>query len=519
MPSVEWNYETYSEKPLQEGLNTNDDDEVVGNSVKLVGGLEKTFQKYTKEIEKSPTSNKSEAASLKAAAGIDPNTTKEFTTSIVGLIKLIRDFILNVEEICQSVLNNREKYDIVQWLATKAGNVASGNISAKNELIKTFEGSGTELQDLFAKAELNALEIEDPSFTPDGQLVHDIIYDFLLFPFALWATYNWYYRLFYPLAKCPPMKDYSKYYEMLYPGIIMGHFVLPLYEFNKGLSIVNNLFSYELKAKWPLVFFGGSFVAVYYLWLRGIAQFDVDKMEKGVSVISYINVIILVFGNYMKKHPVTKISGALVLFLILLITLGFAKTFHKIIYIIVMSLFIYFSFFVLIKEKETWNVLRIMDEINASVRMELNEEDSLTSIRTWLKLVNNYIFTCPMLILLCFVSLSHLGQAASLSDTSKFKGFTVIALVMGFMVAALYSVLVFKNQYFGPEGMLLKKISLTTPPGQGTDPAILAKINAAPSPHSRLYHFFLSIRIPFAIMMFIVFVVVLPIVLIMKKKG
>jgi hypothetical protein len=495
MPQVEWNYE----KPLLEGIDSN---------IKYV------VSQTTDELFGTSEDEEEEDASLSSVMG-NGNETKKFTTDFVKMLKKIKKFIEAMIDIFMNILNNRGQYDVIEWSAVKVGNVVSGNISTKNELVNTFSEAGTKIDDFFTKTQLDALQIESKNFTPEGELAYNLSYDYLLFPFMIWVVYNWYYKLFFSLAECPVMQNYEPYCQMVYPGIVTGHVVLPLYEFNRSLFWANSIFKIETKSNYPLVFFIGSFLAVYFLWVQGVAQFDAGVMETIIGFISFINVCILFFKYYLDRHPVNGLATGILALIVFIFTMSIAYGWMKnVIYIVFMALFIYFSFFVLIDELKTWDVLHIMEKINETNQFPISEQDSLVSPTTWIKLANNYVFTSPMLLLFCFITLSHISDIALLPQT-QLTGVLQTAMVLSFIVAALYSVLAFKNKYFGAESILAKKLSLFVPPGTKGDPAVMAQINATPDPQNWLLKQLQQMAIPLAIIGGML-LIILPV---MKVKG
>jgi hypothetical protein len=493
MPQVEWNYE----KPLTEGLT------------------HFVFEKTTDALfGESDEDEEEEDVSLQSVMG-DGGETKKIKRDFVKLLMTIKEFIENVMDIFMNILDNRGQYDVIDWSATKIGNVVSGNISTKNELVNTFSEAGTKIDDFFTKTQLDALQIETKNFTPEGELAYNLSYDYLLFPFMIWVVYNWYYKLFFSLAECPVMYDYDPYCQMVYPGIITGHVALPFYEFDRLLFWANTRFPIEWKSNYPLFFFIGSFLGVYFLWLKGVAKFDTNSTRKIVEFLGFINVCILM-TYYTESHPIQGWGSFFLFFIVMILTIIVAYGWMKnVIYIVFMALFIYFSFFVLIAEWKTWDVLHIMEKINETNQFPLTDQDSVVSVVTWIKLVNNYVFTSPMLLLFCFITLSHISDVARLENQTQLTGVLQTALVLSFIVAALYSVLTFKNKYFGAESILAKKLSLFVPPGTQGDPAVMAQINATPEPGNWLLKQLQQMAIPLAIIGGML-LIILPV---MKVKG
>jgi len=392
-------------------------------------------------------SGKGETQSIQQSMASHPGASKQLMTDMSTLISVAMTFVSNVEDIISNLLYTRDKYDVVEWISTKIGNVVSGNISSADELRNSMQGVGVEITDLFTKTELNALTIENKIFTPEGQAAHDLAYDFIIFPIMVWVVYNWYYKLFYPFAKCPPMSDYSKYTEMIYPGVFAGHIVLPIFELNKLLSYANSLFSIDYKAKYPLVFFGGCFLAVNYLWLNGIAKFDTESSLNFSKFLLAINGFYLFFWKYLTKYPIVHWTYIILALIILGLLIFFAISFSKIVYIILMGFFVYNSFFVLMYEQRSWDIIHLMDNINKNVIFPITDEDSWYKPSTVMKLASNYVFTSPFLIMYVFLSLSHLGYVSDLSDSSNMKGFMIVFLVLTSICAALYSVITFNNRF------------------------------------------------------------------------
>jgi len=462
-------------------------------------------------------------ASFTSALGVDSGETKKFTTGLLNMLIEIKKFIYRLEQLFITILENREKYDVVEWIARKVGNTISGNTSTGQEIVNTFKEVGGDIKSLFTKTELNALSIERPSFTPEGEVAYDLTKDYLLFPFMIWAVYNWYYKLFYPLSKCPVMKDYSEYYQMFYPGVFLGHLVLPIFEINRGIYMASSLFSPTFKSKWPLIFFTGSFLGVYYLWIQGVAKFDKAKMDTIIDMLTYINIVYLMSLYISEKSPST-FFGYILALLVFVLLISFGKFLHNFIYILFMGLLIYFSFFVIFRETKTWNVLEAMRQINQNNRFPMTQEDSFLSIKTWLKMVNNFVFTSPLLLLFCFINLTHLGKVSQLSDSSPYKGFLSVALVLTFIAGALYTVLEFTNEYIS---VSLTGVSLTfagvealsTNVNNAVGPAdIMQQIHTTPvSPYSNITNMLRRFGPAMAIIVFLVLVFWLPIIIITQR--
>lgn len=464
-------------------------------------------------------------ASFSSALGVDSGETKKFTRGLLELLILIKEFIFNVEKLIINILENRDRYDVIEWIARKIGNTVSGNTSTGQEIVSAFKEVGGDIKSLFTKTELNALSIESPTFTPEGDVAYGLAKDYLLFPFMIWAVYNWYYKLFYPLSKCPVMKDYSQYYQMFYPGVFLGHLALPVFEINRGVYMVSTLFSPMFKSKWPLIFFTGSFLAVYYLWIQGVAQFDKSKMDTIIDMITYINIVYLMSLYISEKSPST-FFGYILALLVFVMLISFGKFLHNFIYILFMGMLIYFSFFVIFRETQTWNILDAMQQINKNNRFPMTQEDSFRSIKTWLKMVNNFIFTSPLLLLFCFVNLSHLTVVSKLNNNSPYKGFLSVALVLTFITAALYTVLEFTNEYITVSltGLSLtfagvQALTTNVPEGFAGAADIMQQINTMPktAPYSNLTVMLTRFGPAIGIIIFLFLVCGLPIILTVQR--
>ena len=229
--------------------------------------------------------------------------------------------------------------------------------------------------------------------------------------------------------------------------MITGAVSLIMYEMDRGMYLVNRMFSRDVKHTWSWVFFGGTFVAVYYLWLQGIAKFDYESFSKILALVTFVNVAYLMFSNYMTKYPVASIASGLGFFIIFMITLSMSFMMAKLIYVVVMLFFLYYSFFSLMVEQESYDIFALLDLINKTNLQEFDMEDSVT-VR-FLKSINNYIFTSPVLIVFCFVTMCEMSKVSDmLPDGSWIKMSACVMLVVMFIVAAFYSVFEYYLAFF-----------------------------------------------------------------------
>jgi len=398
----------------------------------------------------APKSTASSMASIRKSLGIDKNkdNTKQFATSIADLLKQMALNAALIKKNLMEILTQRKAYDPAEYIASRVAGVVAGRTKMNGDSVKAyFKGAGTELNHVFTHAHLDAINTETPPRSVEEEVVHDVLYDYMLFPIMMWAVYNWYYKLFFPMAKCPVMKDYTDWYTMVFPGIITGPMVLPLYEMDKGMFFVNQLFSEKTKYDFGYVFFTGSFLAVYYLWLKEAADFSYPKFMNLVSAWSVINVLFLMFGDYMMKYPVTSIASGIVFFFIMMVAISLSFVFADIVYILVMVYFIYYSFFVLPIENETWDIFELLGKVNQANIKDTKPDDSFMG--RLLKYINNYIFTSPILIVFCFVTMCEISTVSGkLPDGSWLKMSMSVMLVCIFITSAFYSVFEFYLAFF-----------------------------------------------------------------------
>ena len=392
----------------------------------------------------------------------------KFTDSIGGLLLSIKFIYNGLEGSFMDMMNNRTAYDPAEYLAVSAAGIISGRSTVSEKSVKSyFAGVSGEMNDLFTKAHLDAINTEFVPKSIEERVVHDVIYDYLIFPIMMWIIYNWYYKLFYPMAKCPEMKDYSGWYSMIFPGMITGAITMPLYEMDKGMYSVNQMFSRKFKTEYSWMFFSGTFLAVYYLWLKEIAKFDYPSFNPMVVALSVINVMILMFSDFLPKYPVSNIASGIFFFLIMMITISLSFVFVKLIYIFIMFYFIYYSFFVLPVELGSYDIFALLDIINKTNIQEQLPEDSW--IGRVFKYMNNYIFTSPILIVFCFLTMCEMSAVSQLPDGSWLKMSASLMMVCMFIVAAFYSVFEFYLAFFQRKSEKNDPINMNNMSGIGVD--------------------------------------------------
>jgi len=397
-----------------------------------------------------PKSTGASMASIRQSLGIDKNkdNTKQFASTLAQLMKESALTFKIIKKNLMDILTKRKAYDPAEYIASRVAGVVAGRTKLNGDSIKAyFKGAGTELNHVFTHAHLDAINTENPPRSVEEQVVHDVLYDYMLFPLMMWAVYNWYYKLFYPMAKCPEMKNYSDWYSMVFPGIITGPMVLPLYEMDKGMFFVNQMFSEKTKYDYGYVFFTGCFLAVYFLWIKGAADFSYPKFMTLVTAWSVINVLFLMFGDYMMKYPVMSLASALVFFFIMMVAISLSFVFADIVYILVMIYFIYYSFFVLPVENDSWDIFELLEKVNQANIKDTKPDDSFWG--RLLKHINNYIFTSPVLIVLCFMTMCEISDVSShLPNGSWLKMSMSVMLVCVFIMSAFYSVFEFYLAFF-----------------------------------------------------------------------
>jgi hypothetical protein len=362
----------WKKQTLKEGLS--DADKTKLQSLDKQVNMSKTGRdvgeaSFTTESQKKSTDQAMH--SIRDTLGVSNTTenTRLFVTSIDELFKGLFWTFNQIEVNIIEILTDMSRYDPCEYIASHMAGIISGRIQITSSTVKSyFDGVGVELNDIFTKAHLDAINVESTEIkSPEEIVAHHIIYDFLLFPIMMWVVYNWYYKLFSPIAKCPEMKNYENWYSMVFPGIITGTMVLPLYEMEKGIFSVKNMFSDKYKYSFSIAFYCGTFLAVYYLWVNPGTRIHFEfpssnantlynsNLGNGMSglnglpfyymliILNVINVIILI-SDFMTRYPPVTWVLIFLTIVVFCVTLGLSFIFLPIIYIIVILFLTYFSF-------------------------------------------------------------------------------------------------------------------------------------------------------------------------------
>jgi hypothetical protein len=435
---------------MKSSINTSSKKERITEGLTTSTTESKGLDKFSFDMNKNSNSDKNQSttqstSAISSALGMSDNkkNMKDFSRSIADLIVRLKTNVLLIKDNILQILADRISYDPAEFIARKFAGVMVGRNKTSSDSIKAyFDSVGTEIDHVFTQAHLDAINDESEIMAPDEQMIHDIIYDYLLMPIMMWAIYNWYYKLFFPMAKCPEKKDYSYLCEMIFPGIITGCIVLPYYEMNYGMFYANSFFHEDFKFNYGYILFMGCFIAVYFLWVNAQTRIDFSYSKFGnyLSIWNGVNVLILMFSYYLVKYPVNSIIGGIFFIIIFTITLGIVNQLKELVYILVMFYFIYYSFFVLPIENESWDIVGLMQKINQANIKEMYLDDAwYTRI---FKHINNFIFTSPIMLIFVIVTLSEMGTVsnANLPDPSWIKTSMYMFLSTVFIMSAFYSV-------------------------------------------------------------------------------